>query len=1216
MKTSTSSVQVNDSLGKVTGNFFHRLFGPRFLCRRFPFLLLAALSVLGANAAQLEEAHVSQVIHDVKILPKQAAARPARISDEVRDGSAVRTGVDSRAELTFTDQTLARLGANTIFTFNEGTRNLELGGGAMLLRVPKNAGGAQINTAAVTAAITGTTIMLEYHPDAFIKFIVLEGTGRVFRNDRVGESVLVNAGQMLIASPKGLSLPNPVDVDISRLKKTSALLSKDFKKIPSSDLITEEIKLQEKQKAEQALLDTNLVIYGGGTAVTLINTLDQHAAVSATTTAIKGVTEPTPTATPTATPTPTGTPTPTATPTVTPTATPTPTMTPSPTETPTPTPTVSPTATPPVSAATYNGGSGNWSDSTKWTPGVVPNNGNNGVDYDVNFSSGTLTQDIVAGVTINQLFMSGGTLVLANPLTLEDGLQFSGGSITSGILNIAGISSQSAPLTVNGTTINNSGSYDLVLNGNVFGGGDSTFNNSGTLTSHATDGTVVFNLQLANTGTVSAEVGNFVLAGGGTLSGTASAASGAVLQFGSDFIITDGAQFAGPGLVQFNDSTSTTLSGSVANNGNILLNSTGGFTDFVLSNNVTLSGSGVLSLVAADRIRGTGILTNAGNTIEGETSNSGSLGADEIGIVNQARGVISANVSGLTLVVDPNASNGLVNQGTMEATNGGILLLSGNGGGAFTNSGTIRARGGTLQFDGAVTSSGTVDVGNDTLLVTGSYLQNAGTFRLTGGTVTSSATMDFEGGLVDARGTINSTIANNANLQPALGGIGLTVNGRVTLLASSQLTFQLGGLTQGSEYGRLNINGTFAIGGRLVVAFANGFQNSVTNGDDFAVLNSLSAGLGGRFVNVAPGDRLDTSDGFGSFQVDYDTTKIVLSNFLPNGVFLDFAGSSSATGAGENGHNLTFNATAVTFGSGAREFHGASFDGGNAAPGTAFLGGDGGSLVATATTGDVIVNCDVEASSGINGKDVIGGKGGSVTLAADAGQVAINNRVQVSHASVNRRSVSGGSITLKSGRTSGVAINVANTGQLLSLLDAAAPGPGGKVVIQATAATGNSQVNINGKVQADRGTVDVRSSGASGQVNLTNANIHADTLKIAALGSNGVLQVGGGSLSADTTLQLYAPNGNGQVVFIGNVSLNGNSTKSIAGDSVTIRNGVLVSVTGPKASVFVNSLNNVPKANYSGFGGNGKTTGTFGGSGANPPQPLSQAPSLGVPPGG
>src|SRR5712691_8867611 len=212
------------------------------------FVLLSLVVITRSTiAAQLKEATVTQIIREVQLLPPQAPSRPAVVNDNVRDGTAVRTGGDSRSELTYTDHTLARLGANTIFSFNEGTRNLELGGGAMLLRVPKNAGGAQINTAAVTAAITGTTVMLEYHANAFIKFIVLEGTGRVFRNDRVGESVLVNAGQMLIVSPKGMTLPNPVDVDVARLKKTSALLSKDFAPIPSNDLIAQEIKVQEKQ---------------------------------------------------------------------------------------------------------------------------------------------------------------------------------------------------------------------------------------------------------------------------------------------------------------------------------------------------------------------------------------------------------------------------------------------------------------------------------------------------------------------------------------------------------------------------------------------------------------------------------------------------------------------------------------------------------------------------------------------------------------------------------------------------------------------------------------------------------------------------------------------------------------------------------------------------------------------------------------------------------
>lgn len=167
-------------------------------------LLLLALCMPSVNSAELQEARVGQVIKDVKLLPTQAAPRPAAVRDTVRDGTAVQTGIESRAELTFTDQTLARLGANTVFSFNEGTRNLDLGGGASSC-ASRHSGGAKINT----AAITGTTIMLEYHPDAYIKFIVLEGTGRIYRNNRVGESVLLHAGQILIVNPNGTGMPDP-----------------------------------------------------------------------------------------------------------------------------------------------------------------------------------------------------------------------------------------------------------------------------------------------------------------------------------------------------------------------------------------------------------------------------------------------------------------------------------------------------------------------------------------------------------------------------------------------------------------------------------------------------------------------------------------------------------------------------------------------------------------------------------------------------------------------------------------------------------------------------------------------------------------------------------------------------------------------------------------------------------------------------------------------
>src|SRR4029079_10550834 len=224
-----------------------------FLGLRGICLLGLVLGAFGStNAAELKEARVTQVVRDVKLLPNAAPARPAVVNDQVRDNTAVRTGIESRSELMFTDATLARLGANTIFSFTEGTRNLELTDGAMLLRVPKNAGGAKINTAAVTAAITGTTVMLELHKNSYVKFIVLEGTGRIFLPNRVGESVLVHAGQMLITKPNAKNLSNPVDVDIRQLRKTSRLI-KGFGKMGSENLIAQTEAGQDKERAQGEL---------------------------------------------------------------------------------------------------------------------------------------------------------------------------------------------------------------------------------------------------------------------------------------------------------------------------------------------------------------------------------------------------------------------------------------------------------------------------------------------------------------------------------------------------------------------------------------------------------------------------------------------------------------------------------------------------------------------------------------------------------------------------------------------------------------------------------------------------------------------------------------------------------------------------------------------------------------------------------------------------
>jgi hypothetical protein len=48
------------------------------------------------SADELKEAKVTQVIQDVRVLPSNASPRPAAVNDNVHQGTAVQTGVQSK----------------------------------------------------------------------------------------------------------------------------------------------------------------------------------------------------------------------------------------------------------------------------------------------------------------------------------------------------------------------------------------------------------------------------------------------------------------------------------------------------------------------------------------------------------------------------------------------------------------------------------------------------------------------------------------------------------------------------------------------------------------------------------------------------------------------------------------------------------------------------------------------------------------------------------------------------------------------------------------------------------------------------------------------------------------------------------------------------------------------------------------------------------------
>jgi hypothetical protein len=204
---------------------------------------LALVSLLPNEVIALDfsQARVTQVIQDVKVMPSGAAARPATVNETVHQGSAVQTGVKSRSELTFQDQSITRLGEHTIFNVGGGARTVELGSGQFLLYVPKNSGGAKVKMGSVTAAITGTTVLGNVRPNGIVEFTVLEGTANV-RLDSVGQCLRIHAGQKVTFDPVTGRLGNPVDVDIQ--KQLASPLVADFGQLPSAGLINQEIQLR------------------------------------------------------------------------------------------------------------------------------------------------------------------------------------------------------------------------------------------------------------------------------------------------------------------------------------------------------------------------------------------------------------------------------------------------------------------------------------------------------------------------------------------------------------------------------------------------------------------------------------------------------------------------------------------------------------------------------------------------------------------------------------------------------------------------------------------------------------------------------------------------------------------------------------------------------------------------------------------------------------
>jgi hypothetical protein len=215
--------------------------------------------------AAAKEARVTQIVRDVKLLPSEAAARPATVNDKVSEDTGVRTGGESRSELTFPDLTITRLGSNTIFSFTGAGRTAKVESGSILLRVPKDSGGGSIRTSAVSVAITGTTVIFESGRGTKSKLITLEGNARMALLSKPADFRYVRAGQMLDVPASATTLPMPVNINLNDVMKSHPLIT-GFKPLPSQPLIMAAAQQQQPVAPPPSSSgpNINIDIFGGG----------------------------------------------------------------------------------------------------------------------------------------------------------------------------------------------------------------------------------------------------------------------------------------------------------------------------------------------------------------------------------------------------------------------------------------------------------------------------------------------------------------------------------------------------------------------------------------------------------------------------------------------------------------------------------------------------------------------------------------------------------------------------------------------------------------------------------------------------------------------------------------------------------------------------------------------------------------------------------------
>jgi hypothetical protein len=195
-------------------------------------LLIATTQSFAADSA----ATVTEAVNHVDYGASQSTdTNPAKVGTVLHNGEYLKTGTQSRAELKLANQTVTRVGSDTIFNYSVADNTVDLQSGTMLFSKPKDGKTMTVKTAAVTAAIVGTTGFVQKHGNSVLFGLV---EGHVTLNIG-GTDYNLTAGEILKLTPG--KPPQIFAFNVPLFLKTSPLITKFPKDLPNEGAINDEI---------------------------------------------------------------------------------------------------------------------------------------------------------------------------------------------------------------------------------------------------------------------------------------------------------------------------------------------------------------------------------------------------------------------------------------------------------------------------------------------------------------------------------------------------------------------------------------------------------------------------------------------------------------------------------------------------------------------------------------------------------------------------------------------------------------------------------------------------------------------------------------------------------------------------------------------------------------------------------------------------------------